>query len=106
MNLCDYIFLRRVNRAFIACADNDRLNPNRIFCAIQITSPRTKKISENLEKQIYNTAIVLRDGTNRGFRTGITLTEFIMIAHIYNYMNDYEIQADMPLRQTDIIRAI
>jgi hypothetical protein len=41
---------------------------------------------------IYQTAIILSDGYSNGQKIGLELLDYFQIAHIYNYLNDYEIQ--------------
>jgi len=40
---------------------------------------------------VYQAGVILADGYNNGQKVGLTLLEFFQVAHIYNYMNDYEI---------------
>jgi len=58
----NFIFLRRVNLAMKTCGEVGTLSPNKIYCALAITSPRTKGIFTPEEKQIYLSAIILSDG--------------------------------------------
>jgi len=46
----DYLFLRRVNAAFTSCGDQGIMQPNHLYCALAITSPRTRQMSPPEEK--------------------------------------------------------
>jgi len=45
MNLYDYLFYRRVDKAFSACAENMILPEKRLSCAIKITSIKTSYLN-------------------------------------------------------------
>jgi len=45
LNFYDYMYIRRFQNAINNCAENEKIQPNRIYCALRITSPRTRKIS-------------------------------------------------------------
>lgn len=45
LNLYDYVYMRRFNNAMNNCNENEKIPPNRMFCALQITSPRTRRLS-------------------------------------------------------------
>lgn len=51
-----------------------------------------------LEKQMYQAAIVLLEGFDNGQHRGLTLMQYTNIAHIYNYFSDFEIQQSGPIR--------
>ena len=34
------------------------------------------------------------------------MVEFLQVAHVYNYMNDYEIQIDENITKAAVVRAI
>jgi len=40
---------------------------------------------------MYHTGVMLADGFDFGQHNGLSLLEFLQVAHIYNYLNDYEI---------------
>jgi hypothetical protein len=50
--------------------------------------------------------VILSDGYNNGQKNGLNLLDYLQVAHIYNYLNDYEIQIDENIKQGDILRAI
>lgn len=58
----EYVFLRRVNYALEQCGDNAVLLPNRIYCALAITAPRTRHVYAPEEKTIFNAGVILSDG--------------------------------------------
>lgn len=61
-NFFDYLFVRRVNNAITNCGDNRIIQPQKLYCALSITSPRTRHIFSPEERQIYLAGIVLIDG--------------------------------------------
>jgi len=61
-NFYDYLFLRRVNSAIMTCGDQNIMQPNQLYCALAITSPRTRHLSPPEEREIYNAAIILTSG--------------------------------------------
>ena len=62
LTLYDYIFLRKVVSAMKTCADAGYFSPNRLYCGLSITSPRSPAITSAVEKEVFNAAIVLTDG--------------------------------------------
>jgi len=60
--LYHYIFLRRVNNAINNCGDYGNILPQKIYCALAITSPRTRELFTPEEKQIYLSGIILVNG--------------------------------------------
>lgn len=62
LTLYDYIFLRRVNKGMNKCGENGYLQPHKIYCALSITSPQTRFLTSPDEKQLYISAIILKEG--------------------------------------------
>ena len=59
-----------------------------------ITSPRTRRIYTPDEKIMFKSAIVLSDGYYNGQQSYLTITQFIGVAHVYNYFNEYQVPFD------------
>ena len=50
LTLYDYIFLRKVVSAMKTCADAGYFSPNRLYCGLSITTPRSPAITSATEK--------------------------------------------------------
>jgi hypothetical protein len=105
VTLHDYIWLRRVNKAYQDCADNMILAPNKIYCALKITSPRTARMNAVQEKGLFQVAVRLLDGYENGIRSGLQLEEFVLVAHIYHEFNEFELSKDNTITLNDVLRA-
>ena len=66
INLHDYIFLRRINTALKKCGDNYTVQPGKLYCALSLTSPRTRRLYNPDEKIMFTSAIILADGYYSG----------------------------------------
>ena len=58
----DYLFLRKFNVAMETCSDGGYFAPNKLYCALAITTPRSPTVTSQTEKMIFNAAIILTDG--------------------------------------------
>jgi len=67
------MFLRRVNNALTNCSENYLVIPSNIYCALAITSPRTKKIYSPEERIMFKTAVILSDGYESGQNGFLTI---------------------------------
>ena len=106
LTLFHYIFLRKVNYALDECGDNGYLRSNKIYCALAITSPRTRHLAAPEEKTLYTSAIVLSDGFYFGQTSYLNVTQFLGLSYLYNYFSDYEIPfSDGMVGPQDFIRA-
>jgi len=50
LTLYDYVFLRKVVSAMKTCADAGYFAPNRLYCGLSITSPRSPAVTSPVEK--------------------------------------------------------
>ena len=66
ISLNDYIWLRKVNRAYQECGENIYISPNKMYCALKITSPKSKRMTSSEEANFYKMAIILVDGYDIG----------------------------------------
>jgi len=87
----DYLFLRKVVSAMVTCADQGYFVPNKLYCGLAITSPRSPAVTSPVEKEVYNAAIVLTDGFYYGQTSFLDPLQFLAVAYIYNYFGDYEL---------------
>jgi len=71
------------------CGENYLINPGYLYCALAITSPRTRLIYTPDEKIMFKSALILSDGYYNGQQSYLTITQFIGVAHVYNYFNEY-----------------
>lgn len=78
--LYDYVFLRRANLALTNCGDQGLLAPNKLFCGLSITSPRTRMISPPEEKDVYMAGVMLTHGFYFGQQTWLSPLQFISVA--------------------------
>lgn len=62
MTFYDYLFLRKLVVAMKSCSDGGYFVPNKLYCGLAITTPRSPTVTSQVEKQIFNAAIVLTDG--------------------------------------------
>ena len=56
INFYGYIFLRKINLAMSECGINNVLQPHKLYCALQITSPRTRRLISPDEKEMFMAA--------------------------------------------------
>jgi hypothetical protein len=106
LTLYDYIFLRKVVSAMKTCADAGYFNPNRLYCGLSITSPRSPAITSLVEKEVFNAAIVLTDGFYYGQTSFLSPLQFLAVSYLYNYFGDYELPYnDGIIQVADFIRA-
>lgn len=106
LTLYDYIFLRKVVSAMKTCADAGYFAPNRLYCGLSITSPRSPAVTSPVEKEIFNAAIVLTDGFYYGQTSFLSPLQYLAVSYLYNYFGDYELPYnDGIIQVADFIRA-
>jgi len=79
----------------------------KLYCALSITSPRTRHIFSPEEKQMYLSAVVLTDGFYYGQTSYLTPMQLIGVSYIYNYFSDYELPYnDGVVTKADFVRSV
>lgn len=53
VNFYTYMFIRKMNLAMGSCGINYTLQPHRLYCALSITSPRTRRLYAPDEKEMF-----------------------------------------------------
>jgi hypothetical protein len=91
LTLYDYICLRKVVSALKTCGDGGYFMPNRLYCGLSITSPRSPAITSPVEREVFNAAIVLTDGFYYGQTSFLSPLQYIAVSYLYNYFGDYEL---------------
>lgn len=105
-NLFHYVYMRRLNIAWKECAEGNYLSPNRIMCALAITSPRSYSFAPQEEKGLFQAAVTLSKGFNRDQINSINVVEYAQVATMFNYFTDYEKTMSGNFKKADIIKAI
>jgi len=76
-NLVGFLWFRRLNYAWATCSNGIELNANRIYCALTVTSPRTRTIIPSEEKAFFAASVILVDGYNWGQRSQVSLLQYV-----------------------------
>ena len=72
-----------------------------------ITSPRTRKLYGPDEREMFLASQVLTDGYYLGQTSKINLVQFIALAYLYNYFDEYEIPFDDGyIKKEDMMKAV
>lgn len=80
ITLFDYLFLRRVNNALTSCGEQGYLPPSKVYCALSITTPKTRHLSSPEEKEVYIAGIILTQGFYYGQTSFLSPLEFLASA--------------------------
>jgi len=59
VNFIRFLWIRRLNYAWATCSTGTFLQPNRIVCALSITSPRMRTLNPSEEKSFFTTSVIL-----------------------------------------------
>jgi hypothetical protein len=87
----DYLFLRKLVVAMKSCSDGGYFVPNKLYCGLAITSPRSPTVTSQTEKMIFNAAIVLTDGFYYGQTSFLSPLQMMAVSYLYNWFGDYEL---------------
>lgn len=87
-NLMDFLFIRRVYTAYNECFVDEKLNKQRMSCALRITTP-SKRSFLPASNQVFNTAIRLYKNKNIQHEAFLGLFSFTRIARIFFYFHEY-----------------
>lgn len=90
LNFNDYIFLRRANFAWKECSVDNKLNKKRMECALTATTPQKRKFLP-VANQVFNIANKLFYVKNSETNLFLNFFDFLRIAHLYYYFNEYEL---------------
>lgn len=102
----DYLFLRKLVVAMKSCSDGGYFVPNKLYCGLAITSPRSPTVTSPFEKMIFNAAIVLTDGFYYGQTSFLSPMQMLAVSYLYNWFGDYELPYNDGIIQiADFMRA-
>jgi len=102
----DYLFLRKLVVAMKSCSDGGYFVPNKLYCGLAITSPRSPTVTAQTEKMIFNAAIVLTDGFYYGQTSFLSPLQMMAVSYLYNWFGDYELPYnDGIIEAADFMRA-
>jgi len=102
----DYLFLRKLVVAMKSCSDGGYFVPNKLYCGLAITTPRSPTVTSQTEKMIFNAAIVLTDGFYYGQTSFLSPLQMLAVSYLYNWFGDYELPYnDGIIESADFMRA-
>ena len=102
----DYLFLRKLVVAMKSCSDGGYFVPNKLYCGLAITTPRSPTVTSQTEKMIFNAAIVLTDGFYYGQTSFLSPLQMMAVSYLYNWFGDYELPYnDGIIKLADFMRA-
>jgi len=90
LNFADYVFLRRLNLAWLKCSIDKKISKKQIGCSVEITVP-TRRLIIPETTELFNIAQIIKYGALNDGYAYLNFLDFAEVARYYYFFNEFEV---------------